>query len=94
MIGIEVKNSILLVDFTNLLREDGVALDDAIERAGQARFFPILWTTMTAIGGLLPLAFEGSPLYSPLAIVIIGGLISSTVLARSLRTGSPAICIG
>jgi multidrug efflux pump subunit AcrB len=82
LIGIEVKNSILLVDFTNLLRAQGVGLDDAIERAGQARFFPILLTTMTAIGGLLPLAFEGSPLYSPLAIVIIGGLISSTVLAR------------
>lgn len=82
LIGIEVKNSILLVDFTNLLRAKGVGLDEAIERAGQARFFPILLTTMTAIGGLTPLAFEASPLYSPLAIVIIGGLVSSTVLAR------------
>lgn len=82
LIGIEVKNSILLVDFTNLLREDGVDLDEAIERAGQARFFPILLTTMTALGGLLPLALEGSPLYSPLAIVIMGGLVSSTLLAR------------
>ncbi|MEB2344937.1 MAG: efflux RND transporter permease subunit [Deltaproteobacteria bacterium] len=82
LIGIEVKNSILLVDFTNLLREDGVELDEAIERAGQARFFPILLTTLTALGGLLPLALEGSPLYSPLAIVIMGGLVSSTILAR------------
>jgi multidrug efflux pump subunit AcrB len=82
LIGIEVKNSILLVDFTNLLREDGVDLDEAIERAGQARFFPILLTTLTALGGLLPLALEGSPLYSPLAIVIMGGLVSSTILAR------------
>ncbi len=82
LIGIEIKNSILLVDFTNQLREAGVALDEAIERAGEVRFFPILLTALTAIGGLTPLAIQGSGLYSPLAIVIIGGLISSTLLAR------------
>jgi multidrug efflux pump subunit AcrB len=82
LVGIEVKNSILLVDFTNQLRAQGVALDEAVERAGRVRFFPILLTTLTALGGLLPLALEGSPLYSPLAIVIMGGLISSTLLAR------------
>ena len=82
LVGIEVKNSILLVDFTNQLRAQGVALDEAIERAGRVRFFPILLTTLTALGGLLPLALEGSPLYSPLAIVIMGGLVSSTLLAR------------
>jgi multidrug efflux pump subunit AcrB len=82
LIGIEVKNSILLVDFTNQLRAQGVPLDDAIERAGRTRFFPILLTTMTALGGLFPLSLEGAPLYSPLAIVIMGGLVSSTLLAR------------
>jgi multidrug efflux pump subunit AcrB len=82
LVGIEVKNSILLVDFTNQLRAQGVALDEAVERAGRVRFFPILLTTLTALGGLLPLALEGSPLYSPLAIVIMGGLVSSTLLAR------------
>jgi multidrug efflux pump subunit AcrB len=82
LIGIEVKNSILLVDFTNQLREAGTPLDEAIERAGEARFFPILLTTLTAIGGLLPLALEGSSLYSPLALVVMGGLVSSTLLAR------------
>lgn len=82
LVGIEVKNSILLVDFTNQLRAQGVGVDEAIERAGQTRFFPILLTTLTALGGLLPLALEGSPLYSPLAVVIMGGLVSSTVLAR------------
>jgi multidrug efflux pump subunit AcrB len=82
LIGIEIKNSILLVDFTNRLREQGVALDDAIARAGEIRFLPILLTSATAIGGLLPLAVQGSGLYSPLAIVIIGGLISSTLLGR------------
>jgi multidrug efflux pump subunit AcrB len=82
LVGIEVKNSILLVDFTNLLRSQGKALDEAIEQAGEIRFFPILLTTMTALGGLLPLAIQRSPLYSPLAWVIIGGLITSTVLTR------------
>jgi multidrug efflux pump subunit AcrB len=82
LIGIEIKNSILLVDFTNQLREQGVALDEAITRAGEVRFLPILLTSATAIGGLLPLAVQGSGLYSPLAIVIIGGLISSTLIGR------------
>lgn len=82
LIGIEIKTSILLVDFTNQLREQGMGLVDAIQRAGEVRFVPIVLTTMTAIGGLLPLALEGSSLYSPLAWVIIGGLISSTILAR------------
>ncbi len=82
LIGIEIKNSILLVDFTNRLRAQGRPLDDAIAEAGEVRFLPILLTSMTAIGGLTPLAVQGSGLYSPLAIVIIGGLISSTLLAR------------
>jgi multidrug efflux pump subunit AcrB len=46
------------------------------------RFLPVLLTSVTAIGGLLPLALSGSGLYSPLAWVIIGGLVSSTVLSR------------
>jgi multidrug efflux pump subunit AcrB len=82
LIGIEIKNSILLVDFTNRLREQGVPLDDAVTQAGEIRFLPIILTSATAIGGLLPLAVQGSGLYSPLAIVIIGGLLSSTLLGR------------
>jgi multidrug efflux pump subunit AcrB len=82
LVGIEVKTSILLVDFTNQLREQGVSIDEAEQKAGEIRFVPVLLTTMTAIGGLLPIALSGSALYSPLAWVIIGGLISSTVLAR------------
>jgi multidrug efflux pump subunit AcrB len=82
LIGIEVKNSILLVDFTNQLRERGAGLEEAIQRAGETRFVPILLTSATAIGGLLPLSLERSSLYSPLAIVIMGGLISSTLLTR------------
>jgi multidrug efflux pump subunit AcrB len=82
LIGIEIKNSILLVDFTNQLRRAGVSLHDAIEQAGEIRFLPVLLTSATAIGGLLPLALSGSGLYSPLAWVIIGGLFSSTFLSR------------
>jgi multidrug efflux pump subunit AcrB len=82
LIGIEIKNSILLVDFTNQLRRQGVELREAIERAGMIRFVPIVLTSATAIGGLTPLAVQGSSLYSPLAVVIIGGLISSTLLSR------------
>jgi len=82
LIGIEVKNSILLVDFTNHLREEGMPLVEAIEHAGEVRFVPIVLTSLTAIGGLMPLALEGNPLYSPLAWVLIGGLISSTLLSR------------
>lgn len=80
--GIEVKNTILLVDFTNQLREQGKSLEDAIREAGEVRFLPIILTSMTAIGGLLPIAWSSNPLISPLAIVLIGGLISSTLLSR------------
>ena len=82
LIGIEIKNSILLVDFTNQLRSDGMGLLEAVEKAGEVRFLPILLTSATAIGGLLPLALQNVALYSPMAWVIIGGLISSTLLAR------------
>jgi multidrug efflux pump subunit AcrB len=82
LIGIEIKNSILLVEFTDQLRAEGVELRTAIERAGEVRFLPVVLTTMTALGALLPLALQGSGLYSPLAVVIIGGLISSLLLSR------------
>jgi multidrug efflux pump subunit AcrB len=82
LVGIEVKNSILLVDFTDELRADGMPLEAAIRRAGEVRFVPILLTTATALGGLVPLALEQSSMFSPLAIVIAGGLLSSTFLAR------------
>jgi len=81
-VGIEIKTSILLVDFTDQLRAEGVPQEEAVERAGAIRFLPIVLTTLTAIGGLLPLALQGSGLYSPLAWVIIGGLVSSTLIAR------------
>jgi len=80
--GIEVKNTILLVDFTNQLRAEGMPMEQAIREAGEVRFLPIILTTLTAIGGLIPIAISINPLISPLAIVMIGGLISSTLLSR------------
>jgi len=80
--GIEVKNTILLVDFTNQLRQQGKSLDAAIREAGEVRFLPIVLTSLTAIGGLIPIAISSNPLIAPLAIVLIGGLISSTLLSR------------
>jgi multidrug efflux pump subunit AcrB len=82
LIGIETKNSILLVDFTEQSRRDGMSIRAAVERAGELRFFPVLLTSATAIGGLLPLALSRSGLFAPLAVTMIGGLIASTLLAR------------
>ncbi|MET4107629.1 efflux RND transporter permease subunit [Hymenobacter sp. UYP22] len=82
LVGIEIKNSILLVDYTNYLRTQGRELNAAIEEAGETRFIPILLTTLTAIGGLIPLLLEPAPLYTPLAWVLVGGLTSSLLLSR------------
>jgi multidrug efflux pump subunit AcrB len=82
LIGIEIKNSILLVDFTEQLHREGYGLREAIERAGEVRFLPVLLTSVTAIAGLMPLALERSGLYSPMSIAIIGGLVASTLLSR------------
>jgi len=82
LMGIEIKNSILLVDYTNHLREQGMPLKEAVLNGAETRFLPILLTSLTAIGGMIPLVLEHSPLISPLALVLIGGLISSTLLSR------------
>ena len=82
LVGIEIKNSILLVDFAEQVRRDGMDVRAAVERAGELRFLPVLLTSITAIGGLLPLAIEGNGLYSPMAIAMIGGLVTSTLLSR------------
>jgi multidrug efflux pump subunit AcrB len=84
LIGIEIKNSILLVDFSRKLEDEGMALRPAIETAAQIRFLPVLLTSVTAIAALLPLALSGQALYAPLAWVIIGGLVSSTLLSRAV----------
>jgi hydrophobic/amphiphilic exporter-1 (mainly G- bacteria), HAE1 family len=84
LVGIAVKNSILVIEFTRQLREDGMAARDALLRAGPMRLRPILMTTLATIGGMLPLAIgieAGSSTQAPLATVVIGGLITSTMLS-------------
>lgn len=78
--GIVVRNGIVLVEFIEQARNRGLALQKAVIEAGEARFRPILLTSMTAIAGLLPLAISGDVLFKPLAVTIISGLFFSTVL--------------
>ncbi len=80
LVGIVVNNSIILVDYTNQLRQEGKDLETAIKQAGETRFLPILLTSGTTIGGLLPLTLRGGTLWAPMGWTIIGGLFVSTVL--------------
>jgi multidrug efflux pump subunit AcrB len=83
MVGIVVSNAILIVDYTNRVRNEGVELREAIIRAGRIRLRPILMTTLTTICGLIPMALglgEGAEAYASLAIAVIGGLSVSTLL--------------
>jgi hydrophobic/amphiphilic exporter-1 (mainly G- bacteria), HAE1 family len=83
LMGLAVKNSILLVDFTNRLRKDGMTIRDALLTAGPARLRPVLMTTLALILGMLPVALglgAGGSFRAPMAIAVIGGLITSTIL--------------
>ena len=80
LIGIVVNNSIILVDYANRLRDEGKSIPEAIIESGQVRMLPILLTTMTTIGGLLPLTLSNSVMWSPMGWTIIGGLLVSTLL--------------
>jgi HAE1 family hydrophobic/amphiphilic exporter-1 len=82
MVGIVVSNSILIVEFTRRLREEGTPLEEAVAVACRIRLRPILMTSLATIIGLLPMAMKlgtGSEAYAPLARAIIGGLIVSLV---------------
>ena len=80
LIGIVINNAIILVDYTNVLRNEGKGLEEAINTACETRFTPIILTTLTTIGGLLPLTLGGGTLWAPMGWGIIGGLITSTLL--------------
>jgi HAE1 family hydrophobic/amphiphilic exporter-1 len=83
MVGVVVSNAIILVDYINRLREEGVELREAIVRAGRIRLRPIVMTTLTTICGLIPMALglgEGAEANASLAISVIGGLTVSTFL--------------
>ena len=83
LVGLVVKNAIILIDKVNQLREAGVAKRAALVEGARSRLRPIIMTTMTALFGFMPLALafgEGSEVRSPMAITVIGGLLVSTLL--------------
>ncbi len=87
LIGIVVKNAIVLVDYINLMRERGLELKEAIVVSGKSRLRPVLMTSLTTILGMLPLAMStgsGSEIWSPMGIAVIGGLIFSTIVTLIL----------
>ena len=83
LMGIVMKNGILLIDYTNTLRARGLPLLDAVLKAGPTRLRPVLMTAVSTIFGMLPVAFgrgDGSEWRNPMGIVCIGGLVTSTLL--------------
>ncbi|MGI6304610.1 MAG: efflux RND transporter permease subunit [Bacteroidales bacterium] len=83
LIGIVVKNAIVLVDFINLTRDRGVELYQAVLISGRSRLRPVLMTSMTTILAMIPLAInpgEGSELWQPMGVTVIGGLVFSTIV--------------
>jgi len=81
--GIVVNNAIVLVDLINKLRERGMERFNAIREAARLRLRPIMMTTLTTVLGLLPMALglgEGSEMRTPMAVTVIGGLLTSTLL--------------
>ncbi len=87
LVGIVVKNAIVLVDYINLMRARGLVLNEAIVQSGKSRLRPVLMTSLTTILGMLPLAMStgsGSEIWSPMGIAVIGGLIFSTIVTLIL----------
>lgn len=83
LVGIVVKNGIVLVDYINLMRDRGYELNEAIALSGASRLRPVLMTAFTTILGMLPMALsksEGSEMWIPMGIVVIGGLLVSTIV--------------
>jgi HAE1 family hydrophobic/amphiphilic exporter-1 len=83
LVGIVVKNGIVLVDYTNLMRDRGMHLNDAIMAAGRSRLRPVLMTSLTTILGMVPMALstgEGSEIWSPMGVSVIGGLTFSMTI--------------
>ncbi len=87
LIGIVVKNAIVLVDFINLMRDRGMELYEAVAVSGRSRLRPVLMTSLTTILAMLPLALstgEGAEIWSPMGIAVIGGLVFSTLVTLVL----------
>ncbi len=87
LIGIVVKNGIVLVDFTNLLRDRGATIKQAVVKGGRSRLRPVLMTALTTLLAMVPLAIaggEGSETWRPMGVAIIGGLLFSTLITLIL----------
>ena len=87
LIGLDVKNGIILIEYIGQLQSEGVPLRAALVQAGRTRFRPILMTSLCTILGLVPLALgigPGAQMQQPLAIAVIGGLIANMLLTRLL----------
>ena len=87
LIGVVVNNAIVLVDYINILRARGLPLNEAIRKAGQDRLRPVLMTAFTTIFALMPMAFargQGSEIWNPLGLTVMGGLLVSTLVTLVL----------
>ena len=87
LIGIVVKNGIVLIDYISLCRERGQSIINSVVTAGRSRLRPVLMTTLTTILGMVPMAIssgEGSEMWRPLGVSVIGGLTISTILTLIL----------
>ena len=87
LIGLDVKNGIILIEYIGQLFRSGLSLEESLVRAGRTRFRPIVMTSLTTIFGLVPLALglgPGAQMQQPLAIAVIGGLIANMLVTRLL----------
>lgn len=87
LVGIVVNNAIVLVDYTNKLRQKGMSIEEAVPLAGKTRLRPVMMTALTTMGGLLPLALstgEGSAMWRPLGVTVVGGLFAATIITLVL----------
>ena len=80
LIGIVVNNSILLIEYINRARKDGLSMDEACKSSVRRRFRPIMLTTVTTVVGLVPLALSSSSFFTPMAVALMSGLLISTLL--------------
>ena len=83
LVGIVTKNGIVLVDYMNLLVERGSKVSDAVIEGGKSRLRPVLMTSLTTILGMVPMSLgigEGSEIWQPMGIAVVGGLLVSTLI--------------
>ena len=83
LVGIVTKNGIVMVDYMNLLVERGASISDAVITGGKSRLRPVLMTSLTTVLGMLPMAMglgEGSEIWQPMGVAVVGGLLMSTII--------------